>query len=150
MDQAAEVKLCDELAATQPEALGWVVLSHRQGVSMPVVDDVLHILLVISEGIRETIGQPVPHVTADAFNKADAKVHAMFRLFQKEAPDEVAWLTYLMLEAHPERNLFAFVAGHLTRELRDHERPGDHRAIYAAAVLLEAFLQASGLTASRA
>ncbi|GEM_PF-982041 len=145
MDLPAKVKLCDELASNQPEALGWVMLLHREGVSMPVVDDVLHILLVISEGIRETIGQPAPHVTADVFDKAEAKVHAMFRLLQKESPDEAAWLTYLMAEAHPERNLFAFVTDCLTRKLKDHGRPGDHRAIYAIAVLLEAFLQVSGL-----
>jgi hypothetical protein len=82
LDQAAKVKLCDELAADQPEALSWVLLLHRQGVSMPVVDHVLHIMLVISESIKKTLGGQVSRVTLDTFEKADMKVHAMFRLLQ--------------------------------------------------------------------
>jgi len=149
MDQAVKVQLCDELAVNQPEALGWVLLLHRQGVSMPVVDHVLHILLVISESIKETIRQRVPRVTLDAFDKADVKIHAMFRLLQGESEDEVEWLTYLMAESHPERNLYAYVVDHLNRKSKANERPGDERAIYATAVLMEAFLQASGLTQTR-
>jgi hypothetical protein len=78
MDQAAKAQLCDELAASQPEALGRVLLLHRQGVSTPVVDHVLHILLVISESIKKTTGQPLPRITMDAFDKADTKIHALF------------------------------------------------------------------------
>jgi hypothetical protein len=149
MDQTAKEKLCDELAGHQPEALAWVVLLHRHGVSAPVVEHVLHILLVISESIKETIRQPVPRVTMDDFDKADAKTHAMFLLLQGEPKDEAAWLTYLMAKSHPERNLYAYVVDHLHRKSKAHERPGDERAIYATAVLLEAFLQASGLTQTR-
>jgi hypothetical protein len=149
MDLAAKVKLCDDLAANQPDALSWVLLLHRQGVSMPVVDHVLHIMLVISESIKKTLCGPVPRVTLDTLEKADAKVHAMFRLLQGESKDEAAWLTYLMAEAHPERNLYAYVVTHLSEKSGARDRPGDERAIYATAVLLEAFLQAAGLAQAR-
>jgi len=149
MDQTAKVQLCDELAASQPEALGRVLLLHRQGVSMPVVDHVLHILMVISESIKKTTRQPLPRITMEDFDKADAKIHAMFRLLQGEPKDEAAWLTYLMAEAHPERNLFAYVVDHLSKKSKAHERPGDERAIYTTVVLLEAFLHASGLAQTR-
>ena len=145
MDLAAKVKLCDELAANQPEALSWVLLLRRQGVSMLVVDHVLHIMLVISESIKKTLHGPVPRVALDTLEKADAKVHAMFRLLQGESKDEAAWLTYLMVEAYPERNLYAYVVTHLNEKSGVRDRPGDQRAIYATAVLLEAFLQAAGL-----
>ena len=150
LDQAAKVKLCDDLAANQPEALSWVLLLHRQGVSMPVVDHVLHLLLVISESIRKTIREPLRRITEDDFEKAAAKVHAMFRLLEGESKEEAEWLTYLMAEAHPERNLFAYVANYLSRESKAGERPGDERAIFATAVLLEVFLQAAGLAEAHA
>jgi len=68
----------------------------------------------------------------------------MFQLIQGETDEEAAWLTYLMAEAHPERNLFAYVADRLSRSKAD-QRPGDERAIFATSVLLEVFLGASGL-----
>jgi hypothetical protein len=54
-----------------------------------------------------------------------------------------------MAEAHPERNLYAYVVTHLSEKSGALGRPGDERAIYATAVLLEAFLQASGLAQTR-
>jgi hypothetical protein len=54
-----------------------------------------------------------------------------------------------MAKSHPERNLYAYVVDHLNRKSKANERPGDERAIYATAVLMEAFLQASGLTQTR-
>jgi len=149
LDLAAKVKICDELAASQPETMGWVLALHRQGVSMSVVDHVVHILLVISESVRKTIGRPLPRITMDAFDKADAKIAAMLRLLQGESKDEARRLTYLMAKAHPERNLYAYVMGHLSRKSGAHERPGDEKAIFAVVVLLEAFLRAAGLIEMR-
>ena len=144
MDQVAKALLCDELAASQPEALGWVLALHRQGVSMPVVDEVLHILLVISQSIRKTVPGPAPRIALDDFEKAAGRVRAMFRLLHGETAEGAAWLTYLMAEAHPERNLFAYVADRLSKSKAD-QHPGDQRAIFATAVLLDVFLGASGL-----
>ena len=146
----AKVELCDELAVSQPEALGWVVLLPRQGVSMPVVDHVIHLLLVISESINKVIRRPLPRITEDDIENAAAKVHAMFMLLRGESKEEAAWLTYLMAEAHPERNLYAYVVSYLNHESKASERPGDEQAIYATAVLLDAFLQAAGLIEARA
>lgn len=103
LDVAGKVRLCDELAVSQPEALAWVVMLPRQGVSMPVVDHVLHLLLVISEGIGKTIRRPLRRITEDDFERAATQVETMFRLLEKESKQEAAWLTYLMAEAHPER-----------------------------------------------
>jgi hypothetical protein len=117
---------------------------------MPVVDHVLHLLLVISESIRKTIHGPLARITLDDFDKADAKVYAMFRLVEGESKEEEAWLTYLMAEAHPERNLYAYVVHYLSHESKASEPPADERAIYATAVLLEVFLEAAGLIETRA
>ena len=150
LDVAGKAKLCDELAVSQPEALAWVVQLPREGVSMAVVDHVLRLLLVISESTERTIRRPLPRITEEDFESAAAKVHAMFRLLEEESRQEAAWLTYLMAEAHPERNLFAYVAQYLIHESKVSERPGDERAIFATAVMLEVFLQAAGLAAQRA
>ena len=145
LDLAAKANLCDELAAHQPVALGWVLLLQREGVSLSVVDHVLHLLLVISECVKETIREPLPCITEDDFEKAGQRIHAMFMLLQREPKEEAKWLTYLMAESHPERNLYAYVVNRLSHEAKAHERRGDERAIYCTAVLLEAFLQRAGL-----
>jgi len=150
LDMAGKTKLCDELAASQPEALGWVVLLPRQGVSMATVDDVLHLLLVISESVEKTIHQPLRRITEEDFERAAVKVHAMFRLLEGESKQEAARLSHLMAEAHPEQNLFAYVAHYLGHISKASERPGDERAVFATAVLLEVFLQAAGLVPQRA
>jgi hypothetical protein len=149
LDQAAEAKLYCELVETQPEALRWVAILRSVGVSAPVVDHVLHLLLVISESIKKTIRGPLRRITEDDFERANTKVQALSRLLKGESKNEVAWLTYLMAEAHPERNLYAYIVTHLSEKSGARERPGDERAIYATAVLLEAFLLAAGLAQTR-
>jgi hypothetical protein len=114
MAQAAKEQLCDELAADQPEALGWVLALPRHGVSTAVVDGVLHILLVISESIKETIRRPLPPITTDALEQAAATVQSMFRLLQGESEEKATELVHLMAESHPERNLLAYAVNRLS------------------------------------
>jgi hypothetical protein len=140
LDFDAKLKMVDELAASQPNALGCALVLPRFGVSMPIVDHVLHVVLVIAEAVKKTLGGAVPLITLDMIEQSAAKHGAMVRLLEGETKTEAARLTNIMAEAYPERNLLAYVIGYLKDKLGP-PGPEHEQAIFAVVTVLEAFVQ---------
>jgi len=147
MSLAAKEKMFDELAATQPEALSCALALPQLGVSMPVLDRVLHLVLVIAEAVSKTAGRPLPRITLDMIKQAAEKTAAWVKLLEGETDAEADRLTGIMVNSHPESNLFAYVAGYLHDKGLTRSTPEHERAVFAVAVVLETFLQAASLTA---
>jgi hypothetical protein len=135
--------MVDELAASQPDALGCALVLPRFGVSLPVVDHVLHVVLVIAEAVKKTLGGPVPRVTLTMIERSAAKTGAMARLLEGETKAEAARLTNIMAEAYPERNLLAYVTCYMKEKLGP-PGPEHEQATFAVVTVLEAFLQVLG------
>ncbi|MCG3181425.1 MAG: hypothetical protein BIFFINMI_03818 [Phycisphaerae bacterium] len=139
----AKLKAIDQLAASQPNALGCALVLPTFDVPMPVVDHVLHVVLVIAEAVKETLGGSVPLITLDMIERSAAKHGAMVRLLDGETKAEARRLTDIMTEAYPERNLFAYVTCYMKEQLGG-PSPEHERAIFAVATVLDAFVQMLG------
>ena len=126
----------------QPIPTGFVIALLRMGLPESELDHVLHVLLVIAECYRRIAREGLPQITDEMLEESAKRINAVGRLLEGES-DETEWTTGLIVEEHPERDLFIYIMNYLdeqglTRPSRMHKH-----AVFAAAVVLDAFMQAA-------
>jgi hypothetical protein len=145
LDQAGRERMLDEVITSQPEPTGFVLALSRMGLPASELDHVLHVLFVIAECFRMKVRKPLPQITKEMLEVAARKISAMGKLLQGDA-DEAERMTGMIVESHKERNLFAYVVGYLDEHGLTQPSPAHEHAVFAAAVVLEVFMQAEAQT----
>ena len=144
LDLDAKEHACDELADTQPVALGFVVHLSHLGVSIPDMNHILNVLLVVAECFRRTAAKPLPQITKEMLEAAAKKTNAMSRLLEGEST-EAERVGLMMVDEYPEQSLFAYVMGYMDEKGLTRPSPEDVHAVFAVVVFMEAFRQAASL-----
>lgn len=108
LDRTQKEMLADELFRDQPHMFGSVLVQHRLGVSPEKMEFLLELLFVCFQAMKES-GLAWPLITEDEQDRQLARYSAIVKFGDDLAPPlrELAMQQYI--EAHPEKELLAYV-----------------------------------------
>ena len=112
MNSAQKVALADDIFLQQPNLLASILVLANMGVSTLQLEVPLHILLVTFQAMKHS-GHTWPIVQEDEQERCMQRLTARMR-FNEGLPVHMAdGLVRRFCDEHSERNLLAFVYGHL-------------------------------------
>lgn len=112
MNPAQKVQLADEIFLQQPNLLASILVLANMGVSTLQLEVPLHILLVTFRSMKSS-GHTWPIIQEDVQERCMQRLSARMR-FNEGLPAQIAdRLVKQFCDEHSERNLLAFVYGHL-------------------------------------
>jgi len=119
MSQAQKAQLADEVFAQQPNLLAAILVLPRMGVSAEQLEVPLHILLVSFQAMKRS-GHVWPRISEALQEQCLQRLTAHMR-FNDGLPAHLANQVVTQFhEEHAERELLAFIYGHL----REHDMMG--------------------------
>jgi hypothetical protein len=116
MDLRQKEALADELFLAQPNMFGSVLVLQRMGVSPEKMDFALNLLLICFQAMKET-GLAWPLITEAEQDKQMARYVAAVRFGEDLPPAQSQRAMMQYLNAHPEKQLLAYVTTELTKWL---------------------------------
>ena len=119
MSPAQKVQLGDEIFAQQPNLLAAILVLPRMGVSALQLEVPLHILLVSFQAMKRS-GHVWPRISEELQEQCLQRLTAQTRFREGLPPHLADQVVTQFHEEHPERELLAFIYGHL----REHDMMG--------------------------
>ncbi len=116
MSREQKVRLADEIYAQQPNMLASMLVLPSMGVDMAQLEVALHILFVTFRAMKLS-GHQWPLITEDIQDGCLQRLTASARFTEGLPQDLAAKVVEQFHTEHAERNLLAFVYGHL----REHD-----------------------------
>lgn len=116
MDLRQKEALADELFRAQPNMFGSVLVLQRMGVSPEKMDFALNLLFICFQAMKEA-GLAWPLITEAEQDKQMARYVAAVRFGEDLSPAQSQRAMMQYLNAHPEKQLLAYVTTELTKWL---------------------------------
>ena len=142
LDEDAWCEMLEGLSKSQPVPVGFVIALSRMGLPAVELDHVLHVLLVIAECYRRTVRKGMPQITDQMLEASAKRVHAMAQLIEGPS-SEADRTTELVVQEHPEHELFFYILGYLGGHGLIVSKPLYKEAVFGAVVVLDVFMQAA-------
>jgi hypothetical protein len=114
MDIREKERVCDRIYAAQPNLLGSVLAQRSLGVSMPTIDVLLNILIVLYLAIEQS-GQVLAMVSEADQERELKRFTAAIRCTEGLGSDALAQSIEQTIAYRREKFLFAYVVGILQR-----------------------------------
>src|SRR5690554_5132015 len=138
LDQDAWCEMLEGLSKSQPVPVGFVITLRRMGLPSGELDHVLHTLLVIAECYRRIAQKGLPQITDEMLKASAKRINVMGQLIQGPS-SESDRTTELIVQEHPEHELFFYILGYLGGHGMVVSKPLYKEALFGAVVVLDAF-----------
>ena len=136
-------QFCDEIFTAQPLVLRTVLELRDHNVSMPDLDHVLYVLMVMHAAFKEG-REAVSLFSEPQMAKAMKNHDLMLSLFDDAQEEEEKHINELILSSYPEPYVLTFVLDYLSKHLlnRPFSEPIES-AVHAMKALLDCYVSAS-------
>jgi len=131
--------LCDRIHTAQPHVFLTTLALAQDGVSMPKMDHVLHVLMVVHIAIEMQTSLPLRTISRKDIQVAHKKHHDMLNYLEAE-PDKRMW--DLTCTAYPEPVLLAYVIDFLSENGIITETNEDYLVATMSKVILDVYVDA--------
>lgn len=108
MDGKQKAQLCDEIFRAQPHLFGSFLVQKRLGVSVEKMAFLLNLLFLCFQAMKES-GMAWPLISEDELDRQVQRYAACVKLGDDLSKKHRAHLMKQYIEAHPEKELFAYV-----------------------------------------
>jgi hypothetical protein len=131
--------LCDRIHAVQPHVFLTALALAQDGVSMPKMDHVLHVLMVVHIAIEMQTSLPLRTISRKDLQVAHKKHQDMLNYLEAE-PDKRMW--DLTCTTYPEPVLLAYVLDFLSENGIATETNEDYLVATMSKVILDVYVDA--------
>jgi hypothetical protein len=138
-DLAQAEALCDRIHAAQPHVFLTTLALTQDGVSMPKMDQALHVLMVVHIAIEMQTPRPLRTIGRKDIQAAHKRHQEMLNYLEAE-PDKRMW--DLTCTAYPEPVLLAYVIDFLSENGIGTETHEDYLVATMSKVILDAYVDA--------